>query len=142
MQLTGSQFTSTSAVLGNDLATFADYPSEIRAPAGSLPGVSGFQIRLASRDIRTHGDTVDVLVAMNPAALRVHLKDLKTGGLLIANSNAFTDPNLRKAGYQANPLEDQSLSSYQLHSVPIAALNAEALKHLSLSKREQECDQE
>jgi 2-oxoglutarate ferredoxin oxidoreductase subunit alpha len=136
MQLTGMQFTNTTAVVGNDLSTLPDYPAEIRAPAGSLPGVSAFQINFSSRDIRTPGDAPDVLVAMNPAALKTNLRDLKEGGILIVNSDAFTDQNLKKAGYAANPLEDGSLSKYQVYKLPISTLNANALKETSLSKKE------
>src|SRR5919109_1034203 len=106
MQLTGDRFTSETALVGNDLATFPDFPAEIRAPAGSLPGVSGFQVHFADHDILTPGDRPDVLVAMNPAALRTNLKDLPKGGALIVNLDAFSDRNLQKAGYAANPLED------------------------------------
>ncbi|HEX5037757.1 MAG TPA: 2-oxoacid:acceptor oxidoreductase subunit alpha [bacterium] len=136
MQLTGMQFTSTAAVLGNDLSTLPDYPAEIRAPAGSLPGVSAYQINFSSRDIRTPGDAPDVLVAMNPAALKTNLKDLKEGGMLIVNEDAFTDGNLKKAGYAANPLNDGSLSKYEVHKIPVTTLNANALKDSALSKKE------
>src|SRR5882672_11860799 len=105
MQLTGTQFTNTSAMVGNDISTLPDFPAEIRAPAGSLPGVSGFQLNFSSHDIRTPGDTPSVLVAMNPAALKVHLRDLERGGILIVNQNAFTPNNLKKAFYETNPLE-------------------------------------
>jgi 2-oxoglutarate ferredoxin oxidoreductase subunit alpha len=114
MQLTGTQFTNTSAVFGNDISTLPDFPAEIRAPAGSLPGVSGFQLNFSSRDIRTPGDEPNVLVAMNPAALRVNLPDLEQGGILIVNSDAFNANNLKKAGYNNNPIEDGSLSGYRL----------------------------
>ena len=114
MQLTGSQFTTTSAIAGNDLATLPDFPAEIRAPAGTLPGVSGFQIHFSSRDISTPGDAPDVLVAMNPAALKVNIRDLKPGGVVIANTNAFAASDLKKAGYTVNPLEDGSLEGYRL----------------------------
>src|ERR687890_271836 len=106
MQLTGSRFTSETAVLGNDLSTLPDFPAEIRAPAGSLPGVSGFQIHFSDHDILTPGDAPNVLVAMNPAALRTNIRDLPNGGTLIVNRDAFTDRNLDKAGYTANPLDD------------------------------------
>ena len=123
MQLTGSQFTSTSAVVGNDVSTFPDYPSEIRAPAGSLAGVSAFQMCFSSREIRTPGDRPEVLVAMNPAALKVNLSRLVPGGLLIANADAFDKAALKKAGYAENPLESAELSeSYQVRSVPITML--------------------
>ena len=136
MQLTGTQFTNTSAIIGNDVATFPDFPAEIRAPAGSLPGVSGFQIHFSSKEIRTPGDTPEVLVAMNPAALKVHLRDLKKGGLLIVNKDAFNEINLKKAGYTVSPLEDQTLSSYKLYEVPLTTLNTEALKDLPITKKE------
>src|SRR5512134_843286 len=110
MQLTGTQFTNTSAILGNDISTLPDFPAEIRAPAGSLPGVSGFQVNFSSRDIKTPGDEPNVLVAMNPAALKVNLADLESGGILIVNSDAFGEGNLKKAGYTRNPLEDGSLA--------------------------------
>src|SRR5919197_1433889 len=106
MQLTGGQFTAETALVGNDLSTLPDFPAEIRAPAGSLPGVSGFQLHFADHDILTPGDAPDVLVAMNPAALKTNLRDLPKGGTLIVNRDAFTDRNLDKAGYQANPLEE------------------------------------
>ena len=111
MQLTGTQFSRTAAVFGNDISTLPDYPAEIRAPAGSIPGVSGFQISFSSSEIHTPGDAPDVLVAMNPAALRANLRDLAPGGAIIVNSDAFTPPNLAKAGYAMNPLEDDSLRS-------------------------------
>src|ERR1700722_18217400 len=108
MQISGNQFTSTSALFGNDLSTFPDFPAEIRAPAGTLPGVSGFQVQFSSSDIYTPGDTVDVLVAMNPAALKMNLKDLRKNGILIVNSDSFTDSDLHKAQMTSNPLEDHS----------------------------------
>ena len=128
MQLTGSQFTSETALLGNDISTFPDFPAEIRAPAGSLPGVSGFQVHFADFDILTPGDAPNVLVAMNPAALKTNIKDLPKGGTLIVNSDAFNDRNLQKAGYAVNPLEDGSLAEFQLHSVPLTSLTVGALK--------------
>jgi len=136
MQLTGTQFTNTSAILGNDISTLPDFPAEIRAPAGSLPGVSGFQINFSSREIRTPGDEPNVLVAMNPAALKVNLGDLEKGGILIVNSDAFAELNLKKAGYEKNPLEDGSLSAYRVISIPLTELNLNALKELSLGKKE------
>lgn len=136
MQLTGTQFTNTSAVFGNDISTFPDFPAEIRAPAGSLPGVSGFQVNFSSRDIRTPGDEPNVLVAMNPAALKVNIADLEPGGILIINSDAFNATNLKKAGYDSNPLEDGSLSAYRLFSLPITDLNANALAECNLTKKE------
>jgi 2-oxoglutarate ferredoxin oxidoreductase subunit alpha len=130
MQLTGGRFTSETALSGNDLATFPDFPAEIRAPAGSLPGVSGFQLHFADHDILTPGDRPDVLVAMNPAALKTNLRDLPKGGSLILDTDAFTDRNLKKAGYDANPLEDGSLADYQLHAVPLTSLTVGALKEV------------
>ena len=114
MQLTGSRFTSETAVLGNDLSTLPDFPAEIRAPAGSLPGVSGFQIHFADHDILTPGDRPDVLVAMNPAALKTNVKDLALSATLVVNRDAFSDRNLQKAGYAANPLEDGSLDDFKV----------------------------
>jgi len=128
MQLTGGRFTSETAALGNDLSTLPDYPAEIRAPAGSLPGVSGFQIHFSDHDILTPGDRPDVLVAMNPAALRTNLKDLPGGGTLILNRDAFTEKNLHKAGYSVSPLEDGTLADYKLHAVPLTTMTVEALK--------------
>ena len=139
MQLTGGRFTSDTASLGNDLATLPDFPAEIRAPAGSLPGVSGFQIHFSDHDILTPGDRPDVLVAMNPAALRTNLKDLPSGGTLILNRDAFSERNLQKAGYSANPLEDGTLESYKLHAVPLTSMTVEALKGIDgVTSREAE----
>jgi 2-oxoglutarate/2-oxoacid ferredoxin oxidoreductase subunit alpha len=139
MQLTGGRFTSETAALGNDLSTFPDFPAEIRAPAGSLPGVSGFQIHFSDHDILTPGDRPDVLVAMNPAALRTNLKDLPTGGTLILNRDAFTDKNLQKAGYTSNPLEDESLADFRLHAIPLTSMTVEALKGIDgVTSREAE----
>jgi 2-oxoglutarate ferredoxin oxidoreductase subunit alpha len=138
MQLTGGQFTSETAILGNDLSTLPDFPAEIRAPAGSLPGVSGFQIHFSDHDILTPGDNPHVLVAMNPAALRTNIKDLARGGTLIVNADAFTERNLEKAGYTANPLEDGSVDEYQVHPVPLTTLTIEALKEFDVTKREAE----
>src|SRR5947199_3835647 len=112
MQLTGSQFTSETALLGNDISTLPDFPAEIRAPAGSLPGVSGFQLHFADHDILTPGDAPNVLVAMNPAALKTNIKDLPKGGTLTVDADAFKDRNLKKAGYDANPIDDGSLEEY------------------------------
>ena len=128
MQLTGTQFTNTTAVVGNDISTLPDYPAEIRAPAGSLPGVSGFQLNFSNHDIRTPGDEPNVLVAMNPAALKVNLADLEPGGILIVNTDAFNENNLKKAGYGSNPLDDASLSAYRLFKLPITTLNRAALR--------------
>jgi 2-oxoglutarate ferredoxin oxidoreductase subunit alpha len=137
MQLTGTQFTNTSAVLGNDISTLPDFPAEIRAPAGSLPGVSGFQLNFSSQDIRTPGDQPNVLVAMNPAALKVNLDDLEDGGTIIINKDEFTKENLKKAAYATNPLEDGSLKGYRVHQLPITTLNMNALKdQVTLSRKE------
>ena len=136
MQLTGNQFTKTNAVYGNDLATLPDFPAEIRAPTGSLPGVSGFQISFSSNDIHTPGDNPDVLVAMNPAALKTNLTDLIKGGLLIVDADEFKPLNLRKAGYEKSPLEDGSLAAYQLISVNITQNNEKALEDLDLKPKE------
>jgi 2-oxoglutarate/2-oxoacid ferredoxin oxidoreductase subunit alpha len=139
MQLTGSQFTSETALLGNDISTLPDFPAEIRAPAGSLPGVSGFQLHFADHDILTPGDAPNVLVAMNPAALKTNVKDLPKGGTLIVNSDAFNERNLQKAGYAANPLEDGSLDEFQVHSVPLTSLTVGALKDIDgVTSREAE----
>ncbi|MFL5930307.1 MAG: 2-oxoacid:acceptor oxidoreductase family protein, partial [Gaiellaceae bacterium] len=138
MQLTGSRFTSETAVLGNDLSTLPDFPAEIRAPAGSLPGVSGFQIHFSDHDILTPGDAPNVLVAMNPAALRTNLRDLPKGGTLIVNRDAFTERNLEKAGYTSNPLEDGTLAEFHVHDVPLTNLTLEALKEIDVTKREAE----
>ncbi|HZR96365.1 MAG TPA: 2-oxoacid:acceptor oxidoreductase subunit alpha [Gaiellaceae bacterium] len=139
MQLAGSQFTSETALLGNDLSTLPDFPAEIRAPAGSLPGVSGFQLHFADHDILTPGDAPNVLVAMNPAALKTNIKDLPKGGTLIVNADAFNDRNLQKAGYATNPLEDGSLDEYQLHAVPLTTLTVGALKDVEgVTSREAE----
>ncbi|TML68768.1 MAG: 2-oxoacid:acceptor oxidoreductase subunit alpha [Actinobacteria bacterium] len=139
MQLTGDRFTSETAVLGNDLATFPDFPAEIRAPAGSLPGVSGFQVHFADHDILTPGDRPNVLVAMNPAALRTNLRDVPPGGTLIVNTDAFNERNLQKAGYDTNPLEDGSLESYHVHEVALTSMTIEALKGIEgVTSREAE----
>ncbi len=137
MQLTGTQFTNTSAVVGNDISTLPDFPAEIRAPAGSLPGVSGFQLNFSSQDIKTPGDQPNVLVAMNPAALKVNLADLEDGGTLIVNTDGFTPENLKYASYATNPLEDGSLAGYRVHKLPISTLNMNALKgNVELSRKE------
>lgn len=136
MQLAGTQFTNTSAVLGNDISTLPDFPAEIRAPAGTLAGVSGFQVHFSSTEIHTPGDQLDALVAMNPAALKTNIKDLKDDGILIVNQDAFNDKELKKAGYGNNPLEDGSLRSYRLYAVPITTLNRSAVSDLKLSTRE------
>ena len=136
MQLTGTQFTRTSAVYGNDISTLPDFPAEIRAPAGSLPGVSGFQLSFSSSDIHTPGDQPDVLVAMNPAALKTNVGDLPPGGALIVNEDAFTAANLAKAGYSANPLSDGSLKAFTVFEIPISRLNAGALAGLEMTSKQ------
>jgi 2-oxoglutarate ferredoxin oxidoreductase subunit alpha len=135
MQITGSQFTNTAALFGNDLATFPDFPAEIRAPAGTLPGVSGFQVNFAATDVFTPGDAVDVLVAMNPAALKTNLTDLRTGGILIVNVDNFKDTDLKKAQMSSNPLEDHSLDGYRLFPVELTKLTRLALRDLGLDSK-------
>lgn len=132
MQVTGNQFTNTAALFGNDLATFPDFPAEIRAPAGTLPGVSGFQIQFADSQVTTPGDAVDVLVAMNPAALKANVADLKTGGILIVNGDSFAEVDLKKAKSATNPLEDGSLSGYRVFNIRILDLTKAALQDLGL----------
>ena len=136
MQLTGTQFTRTAAVFGNDISTLPDFPAEIRAPAGSLPGVSGFQISFSSSQIHTPGDQPDVLVAMNPAALKTNVGDLPAGGALIVNSDAFTQQNLNKAAYAGSPLTDGSLKQYTVFEIPISTLNARALEGLEMTNKQ------
>jgi 2-oxoglutarate ferredoxin oxidoreductase subunit alpha len=136
MQLTGTQFTNTTAIVGNDISTLPDFPAEIRAPAGSLPGVSGFQLNFSNHDIRTPGDEPNVLVAMNPAALKVNLPDLEAGGLLIVNTDAFSENNLKKASYTSNPLDDSSLDGFRVFKLPITTLNRAALKEVKLPSKE------
>ena len=136
MQITGNQFTLTSAVIGNDLATFPDFPAEIRAPAGTRPGVSGFQVRFGSADIHTPGDQPDVLVAMNPAALIVNIKDLKPGGVVVVNTGQFTDSDLKKANLTQNPLKDGTLSAFRVIEIDINKRVSEALKGSPLSSKE------
>jgi len=135
MQITGSQFTNTVALYGNDLATFPDYPAEIRAPAGTLPGVSGFQVHFSSSDVYTPGDSVDALIAMNPAALAVNLADLKKNGILIVNLDDFKETDLRKAQIKVSPLEDHSLDGYRLFAVELTRLTRAALKELGLDAK-------
>src|SRR5437660_3546320 len=130
MQLTGSQFTSETAMLGNDISTLPDFPAEIRAPAGSLPGVSGFQLHFADHDILTPGDAPNVLVAMNPAALKTNLGDLPKGGTLIVNADAFNERNLEKAGYTSNPLDDGSLEGYQVYNVKMTTMTLTATEEI------------
>jgi 2-oxoglutarate ferredoxin oxidoreductase subunit alpha len=138
MQLTGNRFTSETASFGNDLSTLPNFPAEIRAPTGTLPGVSSFQLHFADHDIMTPGDAPDVLVAMNPAALKANLADLPGGGLLIIDSDEFTPRNLAKVGYATNPLEDGSLEGWQTVSVPLTSMTTEALQDSGLGKKEAE----
>ena len=135
MQVTGSQFTDTTALAGNDLATFPDFPAEIRAPAGSLAGVSGFQIKFSSETVFTPGDAPDVLVAMNPAALKVNVRDLKPGGMLILNSEAFSAKNIERAGYPKSPLEDGSLQAFKVFKADITGMTLKAVEELKLNNR-------
>jgi len=138
VQLTGNQFTKTSALVGNDISTLPDFPAEIRAPAGTLFGVSGFQLQFGATEIRTPGDTPDVLVAFNPAALKVNIDRLRKGGLVIVNTAAFSSRNLSKAGYESNPLEDDSLSAWQLVKVDITKMTREALKDAPLKTKDKD----
>jgi 2-oxoglutarate ferredoxin oxidoreductase subunit alpha len=136
MQLAGTQFTNTSALVGNDIATLPDFPAEIRAPRGTKAGVSGFQVHFSSRDIYTPGDTVDALVAMNPAALVTNIVDLRQGGILIVNSDEFDPKGLEQAGYKTNPIEDGSLKSYRLHSMDMTKLTRLAVEGLGLGQKD------
>lgn len=140
MQLTGSQFSNNTALIGNDLSTFPDFPAEIRAPIGTLPGVSGFQLHFSSNRIFTPGDACDVLVAMNAAALKVNMKGLKKGGIIIANTDGFDAKNLRLANYPegVNPLEDGSLADYQLHTMDVTKMTREALKDINMGMKEKD----
>src|SRR3981081_3134550 len=138
MQLTGDRFTSEAAAFGNDLATLPNFPAEIRAPAGTLPGVSSFQLHFADYDILTPGDRPDVLVAMNPAALKANVRDLAPGAMLIVNTDEFTKRNLAKVGYEADPLNDESLSNFQVHKVAMATLTQGALESTGLGKKDAE----
>ncbi len=135
MQVTGSQFTNTVALYGNDIATFPDYPAEIRAPAGTVPGVSGFQLHFSSGEVHTPGDSVDVLIAMNPAALMVNIADLKANGILIVNSDSFEANDLRKAKLNVNPMEDHSLDKFRVFPVELQRLTRAALQHLGLDTK-------
>ena len=136
MQLTGGRFTETAALAGNDLTTFPDFPAEIRAPVGTTYGVSAFQINFGSRNVMTSGDVPDVLVCMNPAALKVNVGDLREGGQIIVDTGTFTDKNLQKAGYDANPLDDDSLSRYRIMAIDISKLTLESVKECGVSKKE------
>ena len=138
MQLTGDQFTVTSSLVGNDVNTFPDFPAEIRAPAGTLPGVSGFQLSFSHHDIHTAGDIVNVLIAMNPAALRVNLGDVEEGGIIIVNSDNFSENDLRKATYSENPLTSSEMKSYRVFEVPLNTLTIKAVEETELSKRQAE----
>jgi 2-oxoglutarate ferredoxin oxidoreductase subunit alpha len=135
MQITGNQFTNTAALYGNDIATFPDYPAEIRAPAGTIPGVSGFQLHFSSNEVYTPGDAIDVLIAMNPAALKVNIADLKANGILIVNSDSFKEGDLRKAQMTSNPLEDHSLDKFRLFTVELERLTRRSLEHLGLDAK-------
>src|SRR5258708_19071795 len=140
MQLTGSQFTNNTALLGIDLATFPDFPAEIRAPIGTLPGVSGYQLRFSSDKVFTPGDACDVLVAMNAAAMKVNMKAIKRGGIIIANEDGFDSRNLRLANYPdgVNPLEDDSLSAYELIKMDVTKMTREALKDITMGTKEKD----
>lgn len=138
MQLTGDRFTAETAKFGNDLSTLPNFPAEIRAPAGTLPGVSSFQLHFADHDILTPGDAPNVLVAMNPAALKANLGDLPRGADIIANTDEFTKRNLQKVGYTANPLEDDSLAEWRVHAVPLTSLTVKALEGFDVSKKDAE----
>jgi 2-oxoglutarate/2-oxoacid ferredoxin oxidoreductase subunit alpha len=138
MQLAGDRFTQETATFGNDLSTLPNFPAEIRAPAGTLPGVSSFQLHFADHDILTPGDAPDVLVAMNPAALKANIGDLPRGADVIANTDEFTKRNLTKVGYEQNPLEDGSLCAYQLHALPITSVTVKALEGFDISRKEAE----
>jgi 2-oxoglutarate ferredoxin oxidoreductase subunit alpha len=138
MQLTGDRFTAETAALGNDLATLPNFPAEIRAPQGTLPGVSSFQLQFADHRVMTPGDAPDVLVAMNPAALKANLRDLPRGGTVIADSDEFTKRNLAKVGYSADPLKDGSLESYRVHALPLTSMTVSALEEFGLSRKDAE----
>src|SRR5262245_47952893 len=138
MQLTGDRFTQETAVFGNDLSTLPNFPAEIRAPAGTLPGVSSFQLHFADHDILTPGDAPDVLVAMNPAALKANLKDLPRGADIIANTDEFTKRNLSRVGYSESPLEDGSLTAYNVHAVPITSMTVKALEEFEITRKDAE----
>ncbi|MFQ5566115.1 MAG: 2-oxoacid:acceptor oxidoreductase family protein, partial [Paracoccaceae bacterium] len=138
MQLAGSQLTFTSALAGNDVATFPDYPAEIRAPRGSLAGVSGFQVQFAADEVATPGDEVDALVAMNPAALKANLHWLKPGAALITDEDAFDARGLRQAGYQTNPLEDGTLAAWNVLRAPVASMTKAAVAETGLGRKDAE----
>jgi len=138
MQVTGDRFTDESALFGNDLSTFPNYPAEIRAPAGTLAGVSAFQIHISDHEILTPGDAPNVLVAMNPAALKANVNDLPTGGTLVINVDSFDERDLAKAGYEANPLKDGSLSAFRIYEIPMTSLTIEACKPTGAKPRDAE----
>ena len=138
MQLAGDRFTQETAAFGNDLSTLPNFPAEIRAPAGTLPGVSSFQLHFADHDILTPGDAPDVLVAMNPAALKANLADVPRGADIIANTDEFTKRNLSRVGYEASPLEDGSLSNYNVHAVPITSMTVKALEEFDITRKDAE----
>src|SRR6516225_1858509 len=138
MQLAGERFTSVSAAFGNDLATLPDFPAEIRAPAGTLPGVSSFQVQIADHHITTPGDTPNVLVAMNPAGLRANIPALDPGATIIVNKDSFAERDLQKAGYEANPLEDGTLGSFTVYEVPMTTLTQEVCKEAGVKPRDAE----
>src|SRR5690348_7609763 len=138
MQLTGDRFTQETASFGNDLSTLPNFPAEIRAPAGTLPGVSAFQLHFADHDVLTPGDAPNVLVAMNPAALKANLGDLPRGADLIVNTDEFTTRALAKVGYPANPLDDGSLEAYNVHPIALTSMTLEALKGFDISKKDAE----
>jgi 2-oxoglutarate ferredoxin oxidoreductase subunit alpha len=138
MQLTGDRFTSETAAFGNDLSTLPNFPAEIRAPAGTIPGVSSFQLHFASRDIMTPGDAPNVLVAMNPAALKANIADVPRGGTIIVNTDEFSKRAMQKVGYETNPIEDGSLDSFQVHAIALTSMTVEALKDLDVSKKDAE----
>src|SRR5437868_12844112 len=135
MQLTGDRFTAGTAEFGNDLSTLPNFPAEIRAPAGTLPGVSSFQLHFADHDILTPGDAPNVLVAMNPAALKANLEDLPRGADLIVNTDEFSKRNLTKVGYVTDPIEDGSLGEYQVHALPLTSMTVTALTGFAISKK-------
>src|ERR1700683_2625494 len=135
MQLAGDRFTQETAVFGKDMSTLPNFPAEIRAPAGTLPGVSSFQLHFADHDILTPGDAQDVLIAMNPAALKANITALPREGNLIVNTDEFTKRNLTKVGYPASPLEDGSLSGYNVHAVAITSMTVKALEEIALSRK-------
>src|SRR5262245_28429294 len=136
MQVTGTHFTNTAAILGNDLSTFPDFPAEIRAPAGSLPGVSGFQIQFSSQDIHTPGDRPDVLIAFNPAALKVNLADMPPNSVVIVNTDSFGEVDLKKANCKTNPLDDGTLDKFQAFKIPITDLTMKALDSIKFAEKD------